>query len=623
MVDYKVKFWDIILPRVQKPTRYLGNEVNAVVKDLSRCLVKVALAFPDLYEIGMSHLGLKILYSLINNTEQWAAERVFMPDTDLEAILRDEAFPLCSLETVTPLAAFDLLGFTLQYELSYATILQMLQLGGVSILAQSRGEEEPLVVGGGPGAFNPEPLAHFFDFFMLGDAEETLPQVLFFLEQNKQLSRAEKLLSLSQIDGVYVPSLYMPDFDMNGCFLGTRPLHANLPRQVQRAVVVDLDAAAYPEKFVVPYGSIVHDRLVLELFRGCTRGCRFCQAGIIYRPLRERTPAKLKELAKELVRTSGYDELALSSLSSGDYSAILQLVTELGIELAKEGVALSLPSLRLDSFSGQLAEQVKQVRKSGLTFAPEAGTQRLRDVINKNISEADMIGAATDAFAAGWTGIKLYFMIGLPTETDEDVEGITALVRKVMAAYKQAGCRGKPRVTVSVSVFVPKAHTPFQWAGLIPRDEVLRRHNVLRQSLRATGAQYKWHGVEPSLLEAALARGGRELCAVIASAAELGCKLDGWDEHFSFENWQQAFRDNGLDLAELAARQYGLDEPLPWDHLDSGVTKAYLTKEYELALAAKVSQDCRENCLGCGMSLLLEGKDDKDGKGVCHDARLD
>ncbi|MCL4463066.1 MAG: TIGR03960 family B12-binding radical SAM protein [Firmicutes bacterium] len=620
MVNYKVKFWDMILPRVQKPTRYLGNEVNAVVKEHSRCSVKVALAFPDLYEVGMSHLGLKILYSLINNHEQWVAERVFMPDTDLEAILRNEAFPLCSLETVTPLADFDLLGFTLQYELSYATILQMLRLGGISLLALSRGEQEPLVVGGGPGAFNPEPLADFFDFFILGDAEEALPQVLLFLEQSRQLSRAEKLFSLSRIAGVYVPSLYIPEFDQHGCFLGTSPLHANLPKQVQRAVVVDLNAAVYPVKFVVPYGGIVHDRLVLELFRGCTRGCRFCQAGIIYRPLRERTPAKLKELARELVRTSGYDELALSSLSSGDYSAIGPLVTELGMELAQEGVALSLPSLRLDSFSSQLAEQVKQVRKSGLTFAPEAGTQRLRDVINKNISEADLISAVTEAFAAGWTGIKLYFMIGLPTETDDDLAGIAALVRKVMSAYKQAGCRGKPRVTVSVSVFVPKAHTPFQWAGLIQRDEILRRQNILRHSLRITGALFKWHGVEPSLLEAALARGGRELSAVISRAAELGCKLDGWDEHFSFENWQQAFRDNGLELAELAARQYSLDDPLPWDHLDSGVTKAFLKKEYGLALAGKVSQDCRENCLGCGMSLLLEGKD---GKGACHDARLD
>lgn len=623
MLDYKVKFWDEILPRVQKPTRYLGNEVNAVAKDLSRCSLKVVLAFPDLYEVGMSHLGLKILYSLINDHEQWAAERVFMPDTDLEAILQNEAFPLCSLETVTPLAAFDLLGFTLQYELSYATILQMLRLGGITLLALSRGEEEPLVVGGGPGAFNPEPLADFFDFFMLGDAEETLPQVLSFLEQNKHLSRADKLFSLSRIAGVYVPSLYMPDFDQHGNLLGIRPLDANFPRQVKRAAVADLDAAAYPVKFVVPYGSIVHDRLVLELFRGCTRGCRFCQAGIIYRPLRERTPVKLKALAKELVRTSGYDELALSSLSSGDYSAIGQLVTELGLELAKEGVALSLPSLRLDSFSGELAEQVKQVRKSGLTFAPEAGTQRLRDVINKNISEADLIRAVTDAFAAGWTGIKLYFMIGLPTETDEDLEGIVDLVRKVMAAYRQAGCRGKPRVTVSVSVFVPKAHTPFQWAGLIRRDEILRRQNILRQSLRAAGAQFKWHGVEPSLLEAALARGGRELNAVIARAAELGCKLDGWDEHFSFENWQQAFRENGLEMAEMASRQYDLDDPLPWDHLDSGVTKTFLKKEYKLALAAKVSEDCRENCLGCGMSLLLEGKNGKDGKGACQNARLD
>lgn len=620
MNDVKARLWDSILPRVQKPTRYMGNEINAVSKDHTRCSIKVALAFPDLYEIGMSHLGLKILYHVVNNRDNWVAERVFMPDADMEDILRQEAIPLFSLETSAPLSTFDVVGFTLQYELSYATILHMLAMGGIPLLAENRGEAHPLVAGGGPGAFNPEPLASFFDFFIIGDAEEALPQVLDVLEQAQSSSRAEKLLLVSRVTGVYVPSLYRPELDGSGRLTATLPVRDDAPKIVRRAVVSDLNAAPYPTDIVVPYSGIVHDRLVLELFRGCTRGCRFCQAGIIYRPVRERTPDKLKELAREMVSATGYDELALSSLSSGDYSAMAQLVNELGSELAKEGVSLSLPSLRLDSFSSELAEQVQRVRKSGLTFAPEAGTQRLRDVINKNISEEDLISAVTDAFSSGWSGVKLYFMIGLPTETDEDLQGIADLAQKVAAAYRRAGCRGKPRITVSASVFVPKAHTPFQWQGQISRDEILRRQNLLRQALRNSGAQFQWHGAETSLLEAALARGGRELAPVLARAMELGCKLDGWDEHFSFDAWQQAFTDNGLDLQQIAARDYDVDETLPWDHIDSGVSKHYLRKEYRLAMEGKVSPDCRESCLGCGMALLLQGEKEK---GACQHATVD
>ncbi|EEG78136.1 TIGR03960 family B12-binding radical SAM protein [Dethiobacter alkaliphilus] len=619
MKDYKEYFWQNILPHVQKPTRYLGNEVNAVVKDHKECSMKMVLAFPDMYEIGMSHLGLKILYHIINQNEQWLAERVFMPDTDLEDRLRQESFPLCSLETVTPLSSFDLVGFTLQYELSYATILHMLELGGIPKLAAARTDADPLVAGGGPGAFNPEPLADFFDFFVIGDAEEALPQVLLALEE-KILSRQDKLKRISEIQGVYVPAFYQAEYGEDGSYSGTHPAVDNLPGQVQRAVISDLNAAPYPTDFIVPYGGIVHDRLVLELFRGCTRGCRFCQAGIIYRPVRERTPSKLRELAGEMVRSTGYDELALSSLSSGDYSAIEQLVTELGQELAQEGVSLSLPSLRLDSFSGELAEQVQRVRKSGLTFAPEAGTQRLRDVINKNISEEDLLNAVTDAFQSGWTGVKLYFMIGLPTETDEDLLGIADLAQKVVQAYRQAGKKGKPRVTVSASVFVPKAHTPFQWEGQISRQEMLRRQDLLRNALRGKGVQFQWHGAETSLVEAALARGGRDLVPVIDRAAELGSKLDGWDEHFSFARWESAFADNGLDLATYAAKSYALEEPLPWDHIDSGVTKKFLKRELERALAGEVTKDCRENCLGCGMTLLM---DSEESKGACNHAFMD
>ncbi|MCR3921920.1 MAG: TIGR03960 family B12-binding radical SAM protein [Firmicutes bacterium] len=620
MKNYQQHFWEDILPRVQKATRYLGNELNAVAKDHTRATMKVALAFPDLYEIGMSHLGLKILYHMINENQQWLAERVFMPGDDLEEILLEEAFPLCSLETVTPLASFDVVGFTLQYELSYATIVHMLTLAGIPINVAKRGETDPLIAGGGPGAFNPEPLVDFFDFFLIGDAEEALPEALMLLEQNADLPRVQKLTLLANVDGVYVPSLYKEKMGDNNEYLGLVPITADVPPTVKRAVVTNLDQAYYPTEFVVPYGGIVHDRLVLELFRGCTRGCRFCQAGIIYRPLRERKLSTLTELARKMVRATGYEEMALSSLSTGDYSDIEQLVRELGTDLAEEGVSLSLPSLRLDSFSSGLAEQVQRVRKSGLTFAPEAGTQRLRDVINKNITEEDLLHAVRDAFAAGWTSVKLYFMLGLPTETDEDILGIASLARKVVSAYKQAGGRGKPRITASASVFVPKAHTPFQWVGQISEEEIVRRQSLLRQAFRNSGVQFQWHGAQTSLLEAAIARGGRELAPVIVRAAELGCKLDGWDEYFSYSLWQQAFDEHGLDIETCAQRQYDEEEFLPWDHLDAGVSKRYLLREYKCALRGDVTEDCRDSCLGCGMALLLK---DEAQKGVCTSADMD
>lgn len=619
MDNFREYFWDKILPRVKKPTRYMGNEVNAVARDHASAAIKMVLAFPDLYEIGMSHLGLKILYHVINQREQWIAERVFMPDTDLEEIMRVQQFPLCSLETVTPLSAFDVVGFTLQYELSYATILHMLALGNIPLRASERKEGDPLVAGGGPGAFNPEPLAAYFDFFLIGDAEEALPDVLSCLESAKNLPRREKLQSLAKIRGVYVPSFYHAGYS-NGVFQGTVPTDKTIPARVERAVVTDLDKAPYPTDFVVPYGGIVHDRLVLELFRGCSRGCRFCQAGIIYRPVRERKPDTLKQLARNMITSTGYDEVALSSLSSGDYSAIGQIVSELGLELAKDGVSLSLPSLRLDSFSSELAEQVQRVRKSGLTFAPEAGSQRLRDVINKNISEKDLLTAVTDAFASGWSSVKLYFMIGLPTETDEDLLGIADLAGKVASAYKRAGGKGRPRITVSASVFVPKAHTPFQWEGQIGKEEMRRRQELVRKALRGPAIQFQWHDAETSLLESALARGGRELAPVVQAAFALGCKLDGWDEHFSFQKWQQAFAENGLDLEAYAGRSFSTEAELPWDHLDSGVTKRFLLKEYRRALAGEITKDCRESCLGCGMAVLLQNEENK---GACQHAHMD
>ncbi len=606
MNKYRRILWTRILPHVQKATRYMGNEINAVQKDHRSAKVKVALAFPDLYEVGMSHLGLKILYHIINAEDDWLAERVFMPGTDFEELMASVGLPLCSLETTTPLRDFDLLGFTLQYELSYATILRMLWLSGIPLAAEERTEGDPLVVGGGPGAFNPEPVSSFFDFFVIGDAEEVLPAVLKLLSGMKGSHRWDKLKKLAGMEGIYVPSLYRAEHDEEGRFLGmVSP--GGWPLPIRRAVVRNLETAPYPTDFVVPFGGIVHDRLVLELFRGCTRGCRFCQAGVIYRPVRERSPARLKDLAEKMVRSTGYDEIALSSLSTSDYSAISALVQDLSADMARSGVSLSLPSLRLDSFSVELAEQVQRVRKSGLTFAPEAGSQRLRDVINKNVTEQDLLWAVKKAFRLGWSGIKLYFMTGLPTETDQDILAIAALAKKVLRVYREAGGKGKPRVTVSTSVFVPKPHTPFQWLGQISKKEMLRRQALLKEELRGPGLNYQWHDAETSLLEAALSRGGRNLNGVIRRAFELGCKLDGWDEHFSFSSWQQAFAGEGMDLEQEATRDLPVEAPLPWDHLESGVSKKYLLQEYRRALAGEVTADCRGGCLGCGMAVLLEG----------------
>jgi len=592
------------LPRVEKPARYLGNEVNTVHKPVAETEIGIALAFPDIYEVGMSHLGLKILYHIVNMEQGMVAERVFAPAGDMAKLMRREGIPLFTLESARPVREFDLVGFTLQYELSYSTVLDMLSMAAVPLMAGDRGEGDPLVIGGGPCAFNPEPLADFFDLFLLGDGEEAVTEILSLCRQAKAAgkSRLQTLKSLAAVPGVYIPSFYRPSYGKAGEFISISPVSEVAPARPRKRVVQNLDAAPYPDKMIVPYLETVHDRAVLEVFRGCTRGCRFCQAGIIYRPVRERSLESLEKLAFRLAETTGYEELSLASLSTGDYSRLQELVDRLQPRLEQKGINLSLPSLRIDSFSVELAKKLGRLRKSGLTFAPEAGTQEMRNRINKNVAEADLLQVAEGAFISGWDSIKLYFMLGLPGESDEDLEGIALLARKVRDLHRQVRRNNRGVVTVSVSTFVPKAHTPFQWEAQIPLAEVRRRQQLLRQRLRGKGLRFSWHDPEASLLEADFSRGDRRLGKVLLNAHRRGARLDGWSENFSFPLWQDAFRDAGLELGEYAYREYGYKDPLPWDHLDVGVRREFLVREHRRALEGKTTPDCREgNCQGCGI----------------------
>ncbi len=601
-----------ILPRVSKPTRYLGDEWNTIKKEHSSVDVTALLAFPDIYEVGMSHLGLKILYYIINNNKDMLAERVYAPWTDMEEEMRQEGVPLFSLESKTSARKFDILGFTLQFELSYTNILNMLELAQIPLLAEKRDESYPLIIGGGPGAFNPEPIAPFFDLFFLGEGEENIVTFLALYKEYKrsgQVSRLDFLKKIARLPGFYVPSFYKDSYDKEGNFLGTKSLLPEAPGEIKKTYIKDLDEAPFPEEFIVPYMDIVHDRLMLEIFRGCTRGCRFCQAGMIYRPVRERSIERLKALALKLVETSGYEEMSLSSLSSSDYSRILDLVKELSADLKKKGVNLSLPSLRLDSFSLQLAEEVQKVRKSGLTFAPEAGTQRLRDVINKNINEEDILMTLEEAFRAGWSTVKLYFMIGLPTETEEDIKGISELSHRVLKLGRSI-VGNRTKVTVNTSTFVPKPHTPFQWVPQITRDEMREKQNYLRNSLRGRGLKYNWHDPANSFLEGVLSRGDRRLAQAIEKAFKLGCKFDSWSEFFDLDKWSQAFEEEGINPLYYTEGFNSSDAPLPWDHLQSGVNKNYLAKEYEKALQGETSPDCRQGkCIGCGVTSFTGEKE--------------
>ena len=607
-----------LLTQVSRPARYTGGEWNQVVKDRSGVQVSFAFAFPDVYEVGMSHLGLKVIYHLVNRRKDAVCERTFAPWVDMETLMRRNGVPLFTLETWTPVNRFDIVGFTLQYELTYTNIINMLDLAGIPLYSRDRGCRDPLVIAGGPCAFNPEPVADYMDCVLLGDAEDAIDEIIDAVRDWKcsdggrpeTRDRASLLRALSRVDGVYVPSFYEPSYDRDGRVraigLTASGEAAGVSRRVKKRVAA-LDLADYPLAPPVPFLDVVHDRAVVELFRGCTRGCRFCQAGMIYRPVRERSLEEVETAAREMIRNTGYEEVSLMSLSSTDYSAIERTVRDLAGELEREGVSLSLPSLRVDAFSVSLASDLHRVRKSGLTFAPEAGTQRLRDVINKQVTEEDVMEAAAAAFRSGWDALKLYFMIGLPTETDEDIEGIMRLAGKVRDLYGNLRPGKKPRLTVSASSFVPKPHTPFQWEGQAPPDDLEMKQRFLNAGLRRMGIHFDWHDVGMSRVEAVLARGDRRCGAAIVEAWRRGARFDSWSDRFDFARWMDAFRSCGLDPAFYANRPRGKDEVFPWDHIDAGVSRSFLWAERKRALRGLTTPDCRGGrCAGCGVREIAD-----------------
>lgn len=602
-----------ILPLVEKPITYLGNEVNAVHKIPDAHMIRFAFSFPDTYEVGMSHLGMKILYGLLNEQKDIWCERVFAPWVDMEEQLRAYNLPLYGLESMTPLYQYDFIGFTLQYEMSYTNIINILELGHITLNAKERKEEEPFVIAGGPCAYNPEPLSDFVDFFVIGEAEEVILDIMEAYRSWKKVkgTRTDFLKTVAGIEGVYVPVFYETTYDdTTGIITEFKPIVEGAPIKIKKQFIDDLDTVYYPEKIVMSYTETVHDRISFEIFRGCGRGCRFCQAGMIYRPTREKTIPNIQEKIKALIQSTGYDEISLSSLSTGDYSEIEKLIKSLVKEYENSMVGLSLPSLRIDSLSIEILEEIQKVRKTGLTLAPEAGSQRMRDVINKGVTEENLIDTVRTAFEKGWGHVKLYFMIGLPGETLEDVKGIANLVRKTVDEYYKIDqeIRNKNlKVVLSTASFVPKAFTPFQWMGQNTRQEFKDKQKHLKSKIKDRNISYSWHDSGVSYLEAVFARGDRRLGAVLTKAHEKGCRFDGWGEYFNFEKWMEAFAEAGIDPDFYALRNREYIEILPWDFIDTGVTKAFLIVENLKSLQVLTTPFCREKCSNCGIMEFKEG----------------
>ncbi len=607
---------DEILLTVEKPARYIGNEVNSVKKDPRKAEIRFCICFPDVYEIGMSHLGIQILYDMFNKREDVYCERVYSPWPDLHKIMKEQQIPLFALETQEPVKDFDFLGITIQYEMCYTNILQILDLSQIPMLAKDRGTDMPFVIGGGPCVYNPEPLADFFDLFYIGEGEISY-DALFELYKDwkaSKASRQEFLRKAAQIPGIYVPSLYQVSYQEDGTIADFSPIEEGIPAKVEKQIVLDMTEATYPTKPLVPFLKATQDRVVLEIQRGCIRGCRFCQAGMIYRPTREKNVERLKRQASAMLQNTGYEEISLSSLSSSDYTGLKELVTWLMEEFKEKGVNISLPSLRIDAFSLDVMSKVQDIKKSSLTFAPEAGSQRLRNVINKGLTEEVILEGAAEAFAGGWQKVKLYFMLGLPTETIEDQEAIAELANEIAVRYYEIPKEqrnGKCQITISTSFFVPKPFTPFQWAKMYPKEHYLdcarTVNEAVKNQLNRKSIRYNWHEADVTVLEGILARGDRRLGAAVLRAYEKGCLFDAWSDFFDNRIWMDAFAETGIDPEFYTLRERSLDEMFPWDFIDVGVTKEFLIREYQNALKEHVTKNCRMQCSGCGVGKYQGG----------------